>query len=54
MFSSKCVQYPQPISDGFILSNLGYITVTEVYSGIGCGIASLILSVVAIQVRQKL
>ena len=42
------------VFDGLVLPLIGKITMTEAYFATGLGIASLILSVVAMKLRQKL
>lgn len=42
------------VFDGFVLPIIGKITMTEAYFATGLGIASLILSVVAMKLRKML
>ncbi len=42
------------VFDGFVLPIIGKITMTEAYLATGLGIASLILSVVAMKLRKML
>jgi hypothetical protein len=42
------------VFDGFVLPIVGKITMTEAYFATGLGIASLILSVVAMKLRKML
>lgn len=42
------------VLDGIVFPIIGRITMTEAYIATGLGIASLILSVVAMKIRQKL
>jgi len=42
------------VFDGFVLPFVGKITMTEAYFATGLGIASLILSVVAMKLRKML
>ena len=42
------------VLDGIIFPIIGRITMTEAYFATGLGIASLILSAVAIKIRQKI
>ena len=42
------------VFDGLVLPLIGQITMTEAYFATGLGIASLILSVVAMKLRQML
>ena len=42
------------VLDGIVFPIVGRITMTEAYFATGLGIASLILSIVAMKIRQKL
>ncbi len=42
------------VLDGIVFPIIGRITMTEAYFATGLGITSLILSVVAMKIRQKL
>jgi hypothetical protein len=42
------------VIDGFVLAVVGQITMTEAYFATGLGIASLILSVVAMKLKKTL
>ena len=42
------------VIDGFVFPIVGKVTMTEAYFATGLGIASLILSVVAMKLRQKM
>jgi len=42
------------VIDGFVLPLIGQVTMTEAYFATGLGIASIILSVVAMKLRRML